>query len=101
VCTALAIIQNDDGIPMPQVFPIAGDGSPECSVGSIDLRFAAKIDEFLQGFANFTYPNLGAELLESTEWQRVRHAFDASGDIILTAGRDLGKWKHPTGQPIK
>ena len=100
--TALAIIERVDDVLEPQVFPISGVDSFDGGVGAVDLDFSTLITNALRRCqTDLLLPAIsvfGTELIDRAEWQRVRHAFDGSADIILTADRCLGSWKDPMGE---
>ena len=95
---ALAVVQQDGGRKVPEVFAISSSRLTGVSV--IDERFGKYLVEclFTIDGGKTHAPELAADLVESGEWQRARHAFDGSGDVTLITERDLGEWKVPSGK---
>jgi hypothetical protein len=94
---ALAVVQQDGERKVPEVFVIS---SRSIGVGIIDSMFRNHLVNCLvmRDLPNINPQSLVADLVESPEWQRARHAFDGSGDVTLTIQRDLGEWKEPNGE---
>lgn len=94
--TALAIMQTSDGLHVPLVFPVDTEGAVVANVQTIDRELGDQLVKHLTSLSVPTRQHLAKTLVSSAEWKQIRHAFDASGDVVLTADTNHGEWNCPS-----
>lgn len=95
--TALAIVEHLGDV---QIFPISGDESVACGVEHVDRDFhkivCGALTRFQTKWTKQEIFEMIRKLVNSTDWQCVRHAFDGSTNVILSVDRDFGRGEDPT-----